>query len=91
LRKEAGTVPAIETETEGANQVTIGRRLGAALSLCKELCSSRFCEGSLRGCLEQRSSTSEECARTKFLVISSGVMPMPLSVTLLLSVIECFR
>ena len=80
--------PAVEAETESTDQVAVGRRVGVALSLREEFCSSGFSEGSLFEAQLEAETSTEEITRTKFVVISSGVIPMPLSVTSTFSVIK---
>jgi hypothetical protein len=79
--KNAEITPAVEAKTKGTNQVAVGRRLGLCLS--KKFCGPGFGKGSLlkRLVRQELFKHSIASARTKFSVISSGVIPMPLSVT----------
>jgi hypothetical protein len=84
--KNAEITPAVEAKTKGANQVAVGRRLGLCLS--KKFCGPGFGKGSLlKRLVRQKLFKSIASARTKFLVISSGVIPMPLSVTFTFSAV----
>jgi hypothetical protein len=77
--KSADITPAVEAKTKGTNQVAVGR-LGIALCLSKKFCGPGFGEGSLLRRPVRQTLYIGASARTKFSVISSGVIPMPLSV-----------
>lgn len=85
--KNAGITPAVEAKTKGTNQVAVGL-FGIALCLSKKFCGPGFGKGSLlRKLVKQKRFYIGASARTKFLVISSGVIPMPLSVTFTFSAV----
>jgi hypothetical protein len=85
--KNAEFTPAVETKTKGTDQVAVGC-LGIALCLSKEFCSPGFGKCSLLKRLVKKKPVYNRSIRlTKFLVISSGVIPMPLSVTFIFSAV----